>query len=80
MGIYIPPPAPVSDPAKAVDALWAFVEGIGFDPNKVLSAFETRSDFQVGFAIGGVHSALSKSISEDISKFWEFDKSKHEAD
>lgn len=77
-GIYIPPKAPVDDPAQKIDILWAFIAGIGFDPYKVLSNFETHPAFQVGYGIGGIHAALSDALREDVAKFWEFGKSNAE--
>ena len=73
--IYIPPKAPVDDPAEKIDILWAFIEGIGFDPNKVLSNFETHAAYQVGYGVGRIHVALSEGLREDAAKFWEFGKS-----
>ena len=73
--IYIPPKAPVDDPAQKIDILWAFIAGIGFDPNKVLSNFETHPAYQVGYGVGRIHVALSERLTEDAAKFWEFGKS-----
>jgi len=75
MDIYVPPKAPVDDPAQKIDILWAFIAGIGFDPHKVLLNFETRAACQVGYGIGGIHAALSDALREDAAKFWEFGKS-----
>ncbi len=65
-----PPPAPVIDKEKALNALWMFVEGIGFDPSKVVAAFADHEPFSLGSAVGAARSAVVPHLPADAARIF----------
>lgn len=57
-----PPAAPVTDKDKALNALWAFVEGIGLDPDQVVTAYASRDAYSLGLAVGTTRNALARVL------------------
>lgn len=57
-----PPAAPVTEKDEALNALWAFVEGIGLDPVQVVAAYASRDAYSLGLAVGATRDALASVI------------------
>ena len=68
--VVTPPTAPAADPRKALDALWAFVEGIGLDPAKVVAAYASHDALALGLAVGATQAALSPVLPEAASRLF----------
>lgn len=66
---YPPLPA-VDDPEQALSSLWAFVEGIGIDPQEVVDAYAHQDAFWLGHAVGTVRRALSESAPVEARKIF----------
>jgi len=62
-----PPPAPAPDSQNALNALWAFVEGIGLDPAKVVEAYATHDAFALGATVGTINAAMAALLSPDAA-------------
>jgi hypothetical protein len=56
---FVPPPAPTSDPVGALNTLWAFAAGLGFQPDQVVRAFAEHEAFPLGVTIGRLHALLA---------------------
>ena len=59
---FIPPAAPVVNKDEALNALWAFVKGIGLDPGRVVSAYDSHDAYSLGLAIGATRCMLASVI------------------
>lgn len=57
-----PPAAPVADKDTALNALWAFVAGIGLDPSQVVTAYASRDAYSLGLAVGATRDALARVL------------------
>ena len=66
----IPVDAPTDDPTKALNGLWAFVMGIGFDPAKVVAAYDTQEAFTLGLAVGSIRARIAESLPADAAKLF----------
>jgi hypothetical protein len=65
-----PPAAPVTDKDQALNALWAFVEGIGFDPATVVHAYSSSEAYSLGLAVGMTRDSLSRVLSPNAVKMF----------
>lgn len=65
-----PPPAPVIDKEQALNALWAFVEGIGFEPSKVIAAFASHEALSLGLAVGATQAAVVPNLPADAARLF----------
>ncbi|HHU1575920.1 TPA: hypothetical protein ACUA4C_004820 [Escherichia coli] len=57
-----PPAAPAKNKDEALNALWAFVEGIGFDPAKVVEAYSSHEAYSLGLAVGMTRDSLHRVL------------------
>lgn len=62
---YEPPSVDVADPQAALNRLWSFVSGLGFDPNAVLSAYDAEMPFALGHNIGRLSTLLERHVPRD---------------
>lgn len=65
---FTPPAAPAADPQAALNALWAFVAGIGLDPAAVLRAYADQEAGALGVAVGRLHAHLASESARALLK------------
>ena len=63
-----PPTAPVTDKDEALNALWAFVKGIGFDPAQVVTTYASQDAYSLGLAVGATRIALNCVLPPDAAE------------
>jgi hypothetical protein len=68
----IVPPAPVDDRENALNALYAFVEGIGFDPAQVVDAYTNHEAFSLGMAVSATRAALKQALPNDVRQLFDY--------
>lgn len=68
MYTFTPPRAPVIDRDQALDALWAFVQGIGLSPAKVVAAYASQDALKLGLAVGQTCQVLEGCMPKHLAQ------------